>query len=66
MGRPPIPEYLRRTKMLPIRLSRRELAQLERAAEELGMSVARLLREGAVLYMKTKGKDGHRKGKEKK
>jgi hypothetical protein len=50
--------------MLPIRLSRGELSELQRAAKELGMSVARLLREGAALYIKMKGKDGHRKGKE--
>jgi hypothetical protein len=51
--------------MLPIRLSRSELAALERAAEKLGISVARLLRDGAALYIKMKGKDGHRKRKEK-
>ena len=65
MGRPPIPKHLRRTKMLPIRLSPAELAELERGAEKLGITVAQLLREGAALYINTKGKDGHRKGKEK-
>jgi hypothetical protein len=64
MGRPPLPDHIRRTKMLPIRLSVAELAQLERGAGELGITVADLLRKGAALYLRKKSKDGHRKQKE--
>jgi len=50
--------------MLPIRLTADEIAEFESAAQWLGISVADILREGGRLYIKTRGKDGHRKRKE--
>ena len=66
IGRPPKPEHLRRSRMLPIRLTASELEQFEAAARRLGVSVADMMREGARLFIEQRGKDGHRKRKEKK
>jgi hypothetical protein len=66
MGRPPKPEHLRRAKMLPIRLTADEMAELEAAAKNSGISVAEILRQGAALYIRKRGKDGSKKLKERK
>ena len=66
MGRPKIASHLRRSKILPIRLSSAEFTQLQRAAERLDLSIGQFVRDSVAQYVKTKGKDGHRKGKEKK
>ena len=58
MGRPPKPEHLRRSKLFPLRLTPGEFARYERAARKLGVTVAQLLREGADLYIQTRGRDG--------
>jgi len=50
--------------MLPIRLTADEIAEFESAAQRLGITVADILREGGRLYIKTRGKDGHRTRKE--
>lgn len=64
MGRPLKPDQLRRSKMLPLRLTNDEWVRLEGAARRLGVPVAVILREGADLYIRTRGKDGSRKRKE--
>lgn len=58
MGRPPKPEHLRRSKLFPLRLTPGEFARFERAARRLGVTVAEMLREGADLYIKSRGRDG--------
>ena len=51
--------------MLPIRFTVAEYQTLESGSKQLDVSVSEILREGAVLFMKMKGKDGSRR-KEKK
>lgn len=65
-GRPPKPEHLKRTALFPIRLTPTEMAELERASRSLGEPVAAILRKGARLYIRRKGKGGSpKKGAEK-
>ena len=66
MGRPRITHHDRRSKLFPLRLSPRETAFFSRKARELGESVASVLRNGGMLYIKLRGKGGSRKRKEKK
>lgn len=66
MGRPPKPENLRRSKMLPLRLTEEEWNFLLTASRETSMSVSDILRSGARLFIEKKGKDGSRKRKDKK
>ena len=63
MVRPTKPEHLRRTKTFAIKLTASEWSWLEASARRLGVSVAEMLREGAKLYVQTRGKDGSRKTK---
>lgn len=65
MGRPPKPKHLRRSKMLPIRLTEAEFHKLDREAGKLGITVAELLRQGARLLIQMKGEDGSSTRKEK-
>jgi hypothetical protein len=64
MGRPPIPQDQRRSKLFPLRLSPSETVELEQASRQLGESVAAILRKGATLYIRKKGKGGQRTKKE--
>jgi len=66
VGRPPKPEHLRRSKMFPLLLTPGEFNQLHAEARRLGVSLAKLFREGAALYIETRGKGGHRQRKERK
>jgi hypothetical protein len=66
MGRPHITHHDRRSKLFPLRLSPRETAFFSRKARDLGESVASVLRNGGMLYIKMRGKDGPQKRKEKK
>ncbi len=66
MGRPRITHGDRRSKLFPLRLSPRETAFFSRKARHLGESVASVLRNGGMLYIKMRGKDGSQKRKEKK
>jgi len=66
MGRPRITHPDRRSKLFPLRLSPRETAFFSRKARDLGESVASVLRNGGMLYIKMRGKDGSQKRKEKK
>ena len=63
MGRPPKPKNLRRSKLFPLRLTPSEMADLEAASRELGVTVAEIFRAGAALYIRKKGKGGHREGR---
>ena len=65
MVRPTKPEHLRRTKTFAVKLTASEWSWLEASARRLGVSVAEMLREGAKLYVQTRGKDGSRQRKEK-
>ncbi len=47
--------------MLPIRFTVAEYQALESGAKRLDVTVSDVLREGAVLFMKTKSKGGSRK-----
>jgi hypothetical protein len=64
MGRPRIAHDNRRSKLFPLRLSPRETAFFSRKARDLGESVASVLRNGGMLYIKMRGKDGSQKRKE--
>jgi hypothetical protein len=66
MGRPRVTHDDRRSKLFPLRLSPRETAFFSRKARDLGESVASVLRNGGMLYIKMRGKDGSQKRKEKK
>jgi hypothetical protein len=66
MGRPSKPEHLRRSKLFPLRLTPREFARYEQAARAHGVTVAAMLREGATLYIQTRGRDGSPKKETKK
>jgi len=66
MGRPRIAHHDRRSKLFPLRLSPRETAYFSRKARDLGESVASVLRNGGMLYIKMRGKDGSHNRKEKK
>jgi len=66
MGRPRITQDDRRSKVFLLRLSPRETAFFSRKARDLGESVASVLRNGGMLYIKMRGKDGSQKRKEKK
>ena len=66
MARPRITHDDRRSKLFPLRLSPRETAFFSRKARDLGESVASVLRNGGMLYIKMRGKDGSQKRKEKK
>jgi hypothetical protein len=65
IGRPPKPDHLRRSEMLPIRLTVAEKDVMEAAARKFGVTVADMIREGVQLYIRKRGKDGSRKRKEK-
>ena len=65
VARPPKPAHLRRSKMLPIRLTADEYESLARGSQQLGVSVSDVLRHGAALYIEMKSKDGSPKRKEK-
>jgi hypothetical protein len=64
IGRPLKPEHLRRSKMFPLRLTPSEWAALSAASRQLKESVAAILRTGAALYIRRKGKGGSRRKKE--
>jgi transposase-like protein len=49
---------LRRSKLFPLRLTPGEWTRYQRAARKLGVTVAEILREGADLYIETRGRDG--------
>ena len=66
MVRPTKPEHLRRTKTFAVKLTASEWNWLESSARGLGVSVAEMLREGAKLYVQTRGQDGSRQRKERK
>ena len=58
IGRPPKPDHLRRTEAFLFRLTPIEMATLENASRELKEPKAAILRKGAALYIRRKGKDG--------
>lgn len=60
MGRPPKPKHLRRSKRFFLRLTPREMSELEQASRRLEESVAAILRRGGAAYIRSKGKDGSR------
>ena len=62
MGRPPLPDNKRRSKMLPLRLTEDEWSYILQASKETGISVSNIFREGAVLFIQ-RNKGGHRKTK---
>jgi hypothetical protein len=66
MGRPPKPKHLRRSKIFHVRFTPSEMQEMEQASRKLGESVASILRRGAALYVKQRGKDGSGKHKEEK
>src|ERR1035441_1532553 len=66
MGQPLKPENLRRSKLFPLRLTPGEFTRYERAARKHGVAVAEILREGANLYIQTRGRDGSPKKETKK
>jgi len=66
MGRPRITHYDRRSILFPLRLSPRETVFFSCKARDLGESVASIMRNGGMLYIKMRGKDGSQKRKEKK
>jgi hypothetical protein len=65
MGRPRKSQENRRSKLFPLRLSPRETRFFSRKARDLGESVASIFRNGGMLYVQTKSKDGSHNRKEK-
>ena len=65
MGRPPKAKHLRRSERFFLRLTTREMAELEQASRKLEEPVAAILRNGAAAYIRLRGKDGSRTKKEK-
>lgn len=65
MGRPRKSKETRRSKLFPLRLSPRETRFFVRKARDLGESVASIFRNGGLLYIQTKSKDGSQNRKEK-
>jgi|GEM_PF-2367845 len=66
MGRPRKTRENRRSKLFPLRLSPREKQFFSRKARDLGESVASVFRNGGMLYIQTRSRDGSQKRKEKK
>jgi len=66
MGRPRKTQDNRRSKLFLLRLSPRETAFFSRKARDLGESVASVLRNGGMLYIQMRSRDGSQKRKEKK
>ncbi len=66
MGRPRKSEDRKRSKLFPLRLSPHETEFFSRKARDLGESVASIFRNGGMLYIQTRSRDGSRKRKEKK
>jgi hypothetical protein len=66
MGRPRKSKDNRRSKLFPLRLSPRETRFFSRMARDLGESVASVFRNGGVLYIQKRSRDGSLKRKEKK
>jgi hypothetical protein len=65
MGRPPKLQDLGRSEHLFLRLTPSELTALLQASCTSGESVAAILRNGAALYIHSRGKDGSRRKGEK-
>jgi hypothetical protein len=65
MGRPRKSKENKRSKLFPLRLSPRETRFFSRMARDLGESVASIFRNGGMLYIRTKSKDGSHNRKEK-
>jgi len=65
MGRPRKSEDRKRSKLFPLRLSPSETRFFSRKARDLGESVASIFRNGGMLYVQTKSKDGSHDRKEK-
>ena len=63
-GRPPKPEHSKRSKWFPLRLTPSEFAKYHEASREFGEPVAEIIRRGADLYIRKRGKGGSRKRKE--
>lgn len=63
-GRPPKPIHLRRTKMMPVKVTEAEERELKALAFSIGTTVSDLMRDGARLLGKKlmKGKGGSKKG----
>ena len=53
-GQPPKPDHLRRSKLVNLRLTPSENADLKRASRKLREPVAAILRKGARLYIESK------------
>jgi hypothetical protein len=66
MGRPRKTEDNRRSKLFPLRLSPREVRFFSRKARGLRESVASVFRNGGMLYIQLRSRDGSQKRKEKK
>jgi hypothetical protein len=66
MGRPRKSKEHRRSKSFLLRLSPRETEFFSRKARDLGESVASVFRNGGMLYIQTRSRDGSQKRKEKK
>jgi hypothetical protein len=66
MGRPRKSKDNKRSKLFPLRLSPRETKFFSRKARDLGESVASVFRNGGVLYIQKRSRDGSLKRREKK
>ncbi len=66
MGRPRKSKDNKRSKLFPLRLSPRETRFFSAKARDLGESVASVFRNGGVLYIQKRSRDGSLKRKEKK
>jgi hypothetical protein len=66
MGRPRKSKDDKRSNLFPLRLSPRETKFFSAKARDLGESVASVFRNGGVLYIQKRSRDGSLKRREKK
>jgi 16S rRNA U516 pseudouridylate synthase RsuA-like enzyme len=59
-GRPPIPDHLRRSKLVLVKLTESEHRELRELADDSGVTVSDLMRQGGVSLGKTLSKGKRR------
>ncbi len=63
VGRPFLPQHLRKEKMLPVRFSASELKELKQRSKRFGVPLAEMVREGIKLYLLRLEQQGESKTK---
>jgi len=63
VGRPFLPQHLKKEKMLPVRFSASELKELRQRSKRFGVPLAKMVREGIKLYLRKLEQQGESKRK---